>query len=93
MSDDLHDFVTDLHKRLTVKQLAAILHENYEIEQILGKALHYPQAYPDVGEVDDGSVVTGPNIPITLAQEAAERIRYLEKELDGIKKTSISSPQ
>lgn len=81
----LSSYVVDLHKRLTPHQLWALLAENYEIEQTLGKALHYPRAYPEVGEVDDGSVVVGPHTPITLAQEAASYIKKLEKELEDVK--------
>ena len=88
----LSDWVVELHKRLTHQQLWALLAENYEVEQALGKALHYPEAYPHVGEVDDGSVVVGPHTPGTLAKEAAERILSLEKELAGVKARLHTGP-
>lgn len=84
-SDDLKKYVKELHARLTVDQLAAFLHENYEIEQTLGRALGYPPAYPDVSDIDDGTVVVGPHTPLTLAQEAADRIRKLTKELEDVR--------
>lgn len=51
--------------------------ELHEIGQILGKALGYPEADETVMEKPDGSVVTGDNTPVTLAMEAAGRIKRL----------------
>lgn len=86
VEQDLADCVKAIHSRLTVKQLGALLAENYEIEQVLGKALGYPRAFPDVGEMDDDSVVVAPHTPITLAMEAAECISKLRKELEDAKR-------
>lgn len=48
---------------------------SHEVEQILGKALRYPELYPKASEIDDGSVCVGEHVPQTLAQEAANKIR------------------
>ena len=55
-----------------------IMHQ--EIEQTLGKALGYPELYPDVSQIDNGTVCVGDNVPETLAQEAAGRIQWLREK-------------
>lgn len=49
--------------------------EQNEIDQILGKALGYPEADETIMEKPDGSVVTGDHTPVTLAMEAARKLR------------------
>lgn len=53
-----------------------------EVEQTLGKALGYPPAFPDVSEIDDGSVVVGDHVPETLAKEAAKLIESLRRDAE-----------
>ena len=55
--------------------------QSHEVEQILGKALGYPSGYPDVSEVDDGSVCVMDHTPETLAMEAARVIVTLKAEV------------
>lgn len=66
-----------------------------EVEQILGKALGYPELYeaddPEKGPITcgteypnakpTGTVCVGDHVPATLAQEAANRIRSTEEEV------------
>lgn len=52
-----------------------------DVEQVLGKALGYPPAYPDASEVDDGRVCVGEHTPATLAREAATEITRLRAAL------------
>ncbi len=59
--------------------------EMNEIEQVLAKVLGYPEAYPHVSEMDDGAVVVAPELPIDVANKAADRIRELEVEYDMLK--------
>lgn len=58
------------------------LSEAYEADQALGKALGYPEAYPAVSPVDDGSVVTGEHTLPSLAAEAARKINDLRTLLE-----------
>lgn len=51
--------------------------EAKEVDQILGKALGYPPYFPDVSQVDDGSVCTGEHTLVSLAEEAAARIAVI----------------
>lgn len=88
---NLRDYVKELHSRLTVEQLGALLAENFEIEQILGRALGYPELYPAASDLDDGQVGVGDNVPITLALEAASLITKLRKELEDAKSQARSS--
>jgi hypothetical protein len=60
----------------------AVAKDNHDINQILGKALGYPEAFPDISDVDDGSVVTGEHIPVTLAMEAAKQLTQTQQKLD-----------
>ncbi len=55
--------------------------EGYDVEQALGKALHYPLLYPHVSKVDDGTVCVGEHVPATIAQEAANKIVAMEQRL------------
>jgi len=59
----------------------AWIKENHEIEQILGKALGYPELYPDVSKVDDGTVCVRDHVAVTLVQEAAAKIKELKASL------------
>lgn len=59
--------------------------ENWEIEQILGKALEYPRYTDDPENFPDATgddVCVGDQVAITLAREAAERIMSLTADLD-----------
>lgn len=67
----------------TEKWKLAIAKENYEMDQILGKALSYPEAAEDIGGNGDGSVCTGEHVPTTLAMEAANKIAFLKQALDS----------
>ncbi len=63
---------------------AAVLKERDEVEQILGKALHYPW-YKDDQEVFPGAteangVFIGEHVLSTLAMAAARRIAELEEQ-------------
>jgi len=72
-----------------VSQRDKMLEEFHEIEQILGKVLGYPfckteqkNYFPDGSESD--GVCIGDNNAVSLANEAAKRIEYLEDEQMGI---------
>ena len=55
--------------------------EAYAVDQILGKALGgFPEAFPVVSDVDDGSVVTGDHTVVSLAAMAAEKITETARE-------------
>ena len=58
----------------------AIAIENEEICQLLGRVLGYP-IYDVDGVRDNNTVVVGDHIAITLATEAANRIRELSKQV------------
>lgn len=60
------------------EQVDAMARERYEIDQILGKALGYPEYTEDFG-APKGDVCTGEHVPVTLAREAAKRIEELKK--------------
>ncbi len=53
----------------------AYFSEAHEIDQILGKALGYPAADESIMPEPDGSVVTGEHTPVTLAMEAAKKLK------------------
>jgi hypothetical protein len=76
--------------RLTDRNIA-LVREAEEVDQILGKALGYPEGFPEVNSVDDSWVNTGPNTIASLAEEVAEKIELLEEQnellADLIKKT------
>jgi len=57
-----------------------IAHEDFVIEQTLGKALGYPLMGPEVGG-DYTTVCVGDHVPATLAMEAADRIRKLQAKI------------
>ena len=63
------------------RELLGLYKERDEVEQILGRVLGYPPYYPIVTQVDDGRVCVGEHTPPTLAEEAANRIRNLEKQV------------
>lgn len=58
--------------------------ENDEIEQILGRALGFPRYCDDQrnfpGATEADGVCVGPQVAITLAQDASDRIRSLESQ-------------
>ncbi len=60
---------------------AACTAGEHEVQQILGKALDYPPAYPDVSTVDDGQVCVGDHVAATLALTAADTIARLRADL------------
>lgn len=66
----------------------ACIKDEHEIQQVLGKALGYPELYPKASEVDDGTVCVGEHVGVTVAQEAADKIKSLEQDaedaLDGL---------
>lgn len=84
---ELIDRILPLEERLQALEkergrlLHAVVKQGYDIEQILGKALGYPSGYPDVSEVDDGSVCVMDHTPETLAMEAARVIVTLKAEV------------
>lgn len=53
------------------------------IDQVLGRALHYPRYVDDQenfpGATEEDGVCTGENTPASLAMQAAKRIDRLEK--------------
>jgi hypothetical protein len=62
--------------------------EAEEVDQILGKALGYPEGFPEVNAVDDGWVNTGPHTIASLADEAVE-FMYKQCDLvDAVQKLS-----
>ncbi len=73
--------------------------EAYEVDQILGKALGYPEAFPVVSDVDDGSVVTGEHTIVSLAMSAAEKIASLrsllkaKEEAPGIQVPTLNAEE
>lgn len=82
----MSDKITVEHYPERFERLREIYDEiGYEIEQVLGKALGYPEAYPDVSDVDDGSVCVGEHIIETLAAEAAKKIIALKDENQKLK--------
>ena len=64
--------------------------EDNEIQQILGKALGYPWYFKDQknfpGCTEEDGVCVGEQVGISLVDEAARRIKKLEKELSRLKK-------
>lgn len=73
--------------------LRRIQKEEDEIQQILGKALHYPWYKDDQvnfpGATEEDGVCVGEHVVITLAMEAAKKIEELErkyKELSDLRK-------
>lgn len=60
-----------------------LLLEQMEIDQLLGRALHYPP-YPEDFETDQ--VCTGEHTVVTLAMEAAAKIAELEAEINDLKR-------
>ena len=73
-----------------LKQTNAALREQFrscqaecaEVDQMLGKALGYPSAGPEVGG-DHSTVCTGDHTPSSLATEAANAIAVLRAERDA----------
>lgn len=63
--------------------LAGAIMRDHEIDQILGKALGYPNLPPDWDAGDD--VCTGDNVPESLAMEAADEITRLRDEMERVK--------
>lgn len=57
----------------------------HEVEQSLGKALGYPELYPDASAVDDGTVCTGDHVPESLAAEAAACLVTQRNELHELR--------
>ena len=66
-------------RRAAEAKLAAVMREHYEIEQVLGKALHYPEADETIMEKPDGSVVVGEHTSVTIAMETARTLARVEK--------------
>lgn len=79
-------------KEKAERKVEGLLKEQYEIDQILGKALGYPEADETIMEKPDGSVVTGEHTEVTLAMEAAKHIRdsdIVRRELLSVLAMSI----
>jgi hypothetical protein len=74
------------HEYLRLRKACA--DTEHEIQQILGKALGYPwfkddlKNWPDATEED--GVCVGEHVAVTLAMEAAEKIKDLERRLTFI---------
>jgi hypothetical protein len=93
---EIHKILNNRNKMLEIvaKDLAAdndrlLVHniararEAEEVDQILGKALGYPEGYPEANSVDDGWVNTGPHTIASLAAEAADAIAHLETAIEA----------
>ena len=82
MSED--DYRT---KYLRLRQ--EVLKNEHEITQTLGRALGYPlfaddqKNFPGATEEKDG-VCVGEHVAVTLAEEAAERIKELEMKIEEL---------
>lgn len=74
--------MSDAYGRVLDKMLG-MSGELSQVEQILGRALHYPRYCDDQenfpGTTDADGVCTGDHAPATIAMEAARRIDRLEK--------------
>ncbi len=57
----------------------AYFQTSHDVEQALGKVLDYPELYPHVSKIDDGSVCVGDHVPATIAAEAANKIKDLKE--------------
>lgn len=62
----------------------ALFQDAYEADQLLGKALGYPEYDETVMKEPDGSVCTGDHVLVTLAAEAAGRITSLAAQLAAV---------
>ena len=80
------NLIEALQRIATLEQIVQVIQwEDNEVEQILGKALSYAEGYPLVNEVDDGSVEVGEHTTVTLALEAADRIKQLQREIEELR--------
>lgn len=61
------------------ERVLVLLREGYQVDQILGKATGAPEYEPEMG-APDGDVCTAMDL-VSLAEEAAQRIRVLAFEL------------
>jgi hypothetical protein len=68
---------------------AGLAKELHQVDQILGKALGYPEGYPEVNDTDDGSVVTGEHTVVSLSMEAEKKICDLRSAL-GIERAAAA---
>lgn len=82
------DYVATL-KRMA-REYEGIAKECREVEQHLGKALHYPWYKDDqknfLNTTEDDGVCIGEHTPGTIAAEARNRIWLLEREVDELRK-------
>lgn len=73
---------------LANKFIDAAMADLFEIEQVLGAALHYPRycddqvAFP--GATEEDGVCVGEHTTVTIAQEAAKKIASLENQLSTL---------
>lgn len=81
----------DKYRGFTAKEWHDMyMKEGHEVEQALGKALGYPELYPDVSDIDDGTICVGEHTPGTIAAEAASRIMKLRSQLpEGMQDCTI----
>ena len=77
---------SDEYSKIIDKCKRAVLEELHEVEQVLGKALRYP-LYPIDWDTED--VCVGANTVVSLAVEAAGKIRKLERGIEEAKKIII----
>ena len=89
--------MSDAYGRVLDKALA-LTNELAQVDQILGKALHYPyyaddqKNFPNATREREG-VCTGESTPIDLALQAARRINRLEKFIMSTIGTVESDPE
>jgi hypothetical protein len=79
ITEKVHALIAENNK--LKRQVTGMYNEAHEVDQALGKALGYPELYPHVSTVDDGTVCTGEHTIGTLASEAARVIRELKSRL------------
>lgn len=71
--------------------------ESLDIEQILGKALGYPwfkddqKNFPDATEKD--GVCVGDHVALTLAEEAADKIKQLKSRVEKLSKRPVTKEE
>jgi hypothetical protein len=65
-------------------KVQALRGEHYQAEQVLGRAMDFPEGYPDVNDVDDGSVEIGEHTLVSLAQHVASHVEKLRGRIDAL---------
>ena len=72
--------VAELEQELAGARDALIMTE-HETQQVLGKALGYPPLYPEVSDIDDGTVCVGDHVSVTLAAELARKYKESQEKV------------